>query len=414
MNTIQYHKLECGLQIVTERIRGVRTAAIHWGLRAGVATNTHDGDGVLLAEMVQRGVKGLTAKQHNDALDTLGVKRHVACGVEFFQVSGVMLGSRIVEAIPLLTGYMLYPMLPEKDLPACKSLCLQSIQSLADNPAHQTSVALNTFHHPPPFNRTTYGDQACIESASIERLKQVHEEAFVPEGSILVVAGDIEHQQIVDTIECATQGWTGKLIPLQTTAQPDRGIHWIEQDSSQVHICIALDGPNASDDKSILESIAISVFGGATSGRLFTEVRQRRSLCYSVSAQYAASRDRSVVRISAGTTPQHGDETVNVCLEQLQELRKGITEAEFKRAIQRMKSATVMRGESTAARSSAIWADQFALGYARTLKERLQEIDSVKIKAVNAWLAERDYGQLTVVTLGPQSIAINDQLIHAT
>ena len=79
-----------------------------------------------------------------------------------------------------------------------------------------------------------------------------------------------------------------------------------------------------------------------------------------------------------------------------------------------MKSATVMRGESTAARSSAIWADKFALGYARTLKERLQAIDSVKFKAVNTWLAERDYGQLTVVTLGPESIAINDQLIHAT
>lgn len=190
-----------------------------------------------------------------------------------------------------------------------------------------------------------------------------------------------------------------------------RGVHWIQQDTSQVHLAFAFDGPVASSQNSILESVAISIFGGATSGRLFTQVRQRRSLCYSVSAQYAPAKERSVVRMHAGTTPERAEETAQVCLEQLAELKNGITEEEFLRTIQRMKSRIVMHSESTSARATSIWGDQYALGKARTLEERLKEIEAVKHSDVNSWLEEREFGALTCVAVGPERLCIEHPLV---
>jgi len=407
MNAIQHHTCENGVHIVTETNPSMKTVALNWGVRSGVAGNTRDGESVLLAELVQRGVRGRSTKNHSDALDILGVNRHVSCGVEFLRVSSVLLGNRLSEAIPLLGAYLLSPTLSEEDLPACKSLCLQSIQSLSDNPSHLASIELNANHFPAPFNRSAYGTTETIESTTIQQIRQVHKQTCIPNDSIVVISGNVEHDRVVEGIEKLVTDWRrGNETPIQTTPAI-RGTHWLQQETSQVHISFAFDAPNAMDEHSILESVAISIFGGATSGRLFTQVRQRRSLCYSVSARYAAARDRSAVRVNAGTTPERAEETVKVCLEQLSELKNGITQEEFDRTIQRMKSRIVMHGESTAARAGAIWGDQYALGKTRSLADRLQEFEVITRGDVNAWLSQREFGELTFVSVGPEALSVD-------
>ena len=99
-------------------------------------------------------------------------------------------------------------------------------------------------------------------------------------------------------------------------------------------------------------------------------------------------------------------------MEQLSELRKGITKEEFTRTIQRMKSRTVMHGESTTARASALWGDQYALSKTRSLADRLQEIEAVKFDEVNDWLAKREYGDLTFVAVGPEEIKLGQDALQ--
>ncbi|MDP7005066.1 MAG: pitrilysin family protein [Phycisphaerales bacterium] len=411
MGFIKYQKLECGLQVVSEAINNVQTIGLNWSVPAGVSTNEFDGDSVILSELIQRGSGEYSSKEYNEKLDLLGVGRSASCGIELLRVSGVMLGSVLLDSLPLLGGCILNPALPENDLIPCKNLCLQAIQSLSDNPSQLCSVVLNKQHIPPPFNRSSYGETSCIGSATLGRLNKVHKNSFVPEGSILAVAGKVDHGELVRHIEKLVSKWNGTNSQITEESTPTKGVHWVEQDSSQTHIGIAFDSPNASSENRLLESVAMSVLGGASSGRLFTNVRQRKSLCYSVSAHYSPSKNRSLTRIHAGTTPERASETVNVCLEQLSNLRNGISESEFNRTILRMKSAVVMGGESTIARSGALLRDQYALGRTRSLTELLQEIDGLTHKEVNKWLENRDFGQLTLVTLGPNEVSVDEHLL---
>ena len=408
---INTHQLKSGLRVVTEHNPSVSTVALNWAVPAGVATNDQDGSSVIISEMVLRGANGLSAREHNESLELLGVRKHVTCGNEYFFVSGVMLGSVFEEAFRLLSGYILNPLMPESELLACKQLCLQSLSGLADDPALQAKIALNTYHYPAPFNRTGYGDKEVLEHGTIADLSRVLQDRFLPDGSIIALSGNIQHEEAVAVIESETVDWSGTPKSILNVKKPLRGSHWIQHDSSQVHIGIAMDAPNMQDKFSLYEAIATTAFGGTTSGRLFAQVRQRRSLVYSVGAQYAASKDRSSIKIHAGTTPARAPETIEVCLDQLEELKKGITQSEFDRVVRRMKSQIVMRGESTAARASAIWADSNALSKARTLQDKLDEIDGVRLSDVNDWLAARIFGKLTLVTLGPEELRVNpDQL----
>jgi predicted Zn-dependent peptidase len=158
----------------------------------------------------------------------------------------------------------------------------------------------------------------------------------------------------------------------------------------------------------MLERLATAVLSGSTSGRLFTEVRQKRSLCYSVGASYRAGRDRGYVALYAGTTPERAHETLDVCRAEIDRLfgSGDITPEEFRRAVIGLKSHLVMQGESTPARAAALGRDHFRLGHARSLEEIADAADAIGLDELNAYVAGRAVGACTVVSIG--GVALGD------
>ena len=102
MQHIEHANLDNGLIIGGEQRVGVQTVALHLAVPAGIATNDNDGESAVLAELVQRGASGLSALEHQHALERLGVRKHVSCGKEFIFVSAVMLASKLDAAFPLI------------------------------------------------------------------------------------------------------------------------------------------------------------------------------------------------------------------------------------------------------------------------------------------------------------------------
>ena len=411
MQSIQHVTLDNGLHLITEHVPDVQTAALEWLVPGGVATNEHDGDSVLLTELMFRGAGGLSDKEHTQLLDMLGIRRDITCGVRLLTLHALSLGSKIHEAINPVFDMFLCPKLPAEGLIPSQQLCLQAIDSLQDDPPRLVSLELNKHHFPSPFNRSTYGEATAIASATIERIQHVYQSSVCPTGSILSITGDVDHAEIQDAVHSKTNDWSGTGALPKACSTPSRGIHHIKQDTSQVHIGLAMDAPDAGDKNSILERIAVSIFGGASSGRLFTEVRQKRSLCYSVHASYQSSIENSTVRVHAGTTPERATETINVILDQLALLREGVTNEEFDRAITRLRAGTVMSGESTAARAKSLLGDQYALGKTRTLQERLDELAAVSLCEVNNYLNVKAFRTMTLVFLGPKALKIEESRV---
>lgn len=69
-----------------------------------------------------------------------------------------------------------------------------------------------------------------------------------------------------------------------------------------------------------------------------------------------------------------------------------------------MKSGLIFSGESTVARAMSLAADQRRLGRPRSLGELAEEIDRLTLDQVNAYLARRRLGRITIQTLGPAAL----------
>ena len=123
--------------------------------------------------------------------------------------------------------------------------------------------------------------------------------------------------------------------------------------------------------------LAVEVLSGGMSGRLFTEVREKRGLCYNVWAGYSQPQGPGQHPRLRRHQQRAGPGDAGLLHGELHRLSEGVTEAELERAKTGLKAGTIMQGESTSARAGAIAHDYFIRGRIRTLEEIKAAIDGV-------------------------------------
>lgn len=408
MQEIHTHRLSNGLTLLAEPMPGVRSLAMTLITPAGIARQHEEQQGVatMLADMVERGAGGQSSRAFSEALDTLGVHRSTSAGNRHLRFNATLIGENLDAALPLLLQQALSPNLDAAELEPVRDLCLQEIAALEDDPQRRAMIKLRQHHFPEPFGRPSDGIAEHLQSLTLDDIRAFWQSGVVPTGSILAFAGQVDWPRLKDTVAKLTGDWTGQVDEIQASGDPLRGYTHLEADTEQVHIGLGYDAPADPDETSMLQRAAVSVLSGGMSSRLFTEVREKRGLCYSVYASYAGMRDRGAVLGYAGTTTPRAQETLDVFIAELHRLAKGVEANELQRALVGMKARLVMQGESSGARAGAIAADQYVHGRPRTLAELTDRIDTVTLEDVNRFVAEHPAQDLTLVTIGPQKLSV--------
>ena len=411
MTQIHTATLPTGLTLLGEQIPAAQSLSMSLLSPAGLAQQPDDQQGVatLLEEMICRGAGGLSAREHSEALDRLGVRRSTSVETRHMRLSATMIGEKLPDALPLLLDMIRRPNLDADALEPARLLSLQSLDALDDEPQQRVMLELKRRHFPAPFDRSPFGQRDALTRLSLHDVRAFWKRTAVPGESVLAFAGHFDWDELKARVSELVGDWTGPGEEPAVSETPPRGYEHLTQDTAQVHIALAYDAPPEPDPQAPLQRAATAVLSGGMSGRLFTEVREKRGLCYAVGASYAGQRDRGAVFCYAGTTAPRAQETLDVVSHELQRLSEGVEPGEFDRAIVGMKSRLVMQGESTAARARAIAQDQVTLGHPRSLDERRGEVDAITLETLNAYVRDNPPGRMTIVTLGPTALSVEAQ-----
>lgn len=401
--------LSCGTPLVVETIPGVRSAGLTWLLPAGCAADPAEFEGIstMWAELICRGAGARDSRAHADALDRLGAGRSTDVGTFYLRVGVTTLGDRLLETLPLVVDMVRRPRMEAGAVEPARDLALQAIESLKDDPQQRAMLAARARHHPVPLNRSGLGTPEGLRAVTGEALVSGWARAAVPGRSILAAAGAVDPAALAGLLDDQLRGWAGSIAEPAIGPAAARGYGHEADESNQVQVVVVHDAPPEPAEDSLLEKIVVSVLSGGMSGRLFTEVREKRGLCYSVSAGYRGDRDYGAVSAYVGTTPERAQESLDVLTAELVRLHTAdgrITPDEFRRAVVGMKSRLIFSGESTAARAAALAADMHKFRRPRSLDELAQKVDAVTLDQVNAYLARRRMGTLTIQTVGPAEL----------
>ena len=182
----------------------------------------------------------------------------------------------------------------------------------------------------------------------------------------------------------------------------------LAHESSQTHLAMAYPAVAPNHPDYYAAWAASSILGGGSSSRLFTEVREKRGLCYAVSAMYGADKLFGRLIAYVGTTPERAQQSLDVLMSELRRVNSpdtgAVTQEEFDHAIIGYRSRLVFSGESTGARAVQLAMDQHRLGRPRSLDELKRQVESITLNDVNAYLRSRTLGTTTLVTLGPKPL----------
>jgi predicted Zn-dependent peptidase len=405
---VYQHTFANGLTLLAERMEHVRSAALNFLVPAGCVYDPPklQGIGSVLADMITRGAGSRDSRELSLALDNLGLDRDESVGSIHCRFWGATLARNLPAALELYADILRRPHLPAEEMDAVKALAVQDLQGLEDEPRQKVLIELKRRVYPPPFGQDRRGTPEGIANLTIERVRDHYQRLFRPRGTILSVAGNIDWKPLRDQVEQLFGDWEGGEEPALKVGKAVGGRAHLAKETTQTQIGIAFPSVPFGHADYYAALGAVNVLSGGMSARLFTEVREKRGLCYSVWATYSTFKERGTILCYAGTTNERAQETLDVTMGELYRLLEGIEKEEVERVQAGLKSSLIMQEESTSARAGTLASDWYYLGRVRSFDEIQSAVNALTPKRILGYLRRYPPRDFVIVTLGPKRLRV--------
>jgi len=372
-----------GLTVVTEPMPHVRSTAVGIWLRNGSRTEPAELNGIshFIEHMVFKGTERRTAEEIARASDRIGgmIDAFTAKEMTCFQMR--VLDEHLPQAFDLLSDLVLRPLFTAEDIEREKSVILEEISMVQDNPEDLVHENLmQSFWPGHPLSRPILGIPETVRALTREGLQNWFEQRYTPENLVITAAGNLTHQQVMDLAEAAF-GARPRGSGFPKTAAPLPASHIAlrtKRELEQVHICLGVPAFPLPDPRRFAVSILNIVLGTGMSSRLFQNIREKQGLAYAVFSDVSPYRDAGLLTVYAGTSLASAEKVVRSVMDEFQAIRNElVTEEELQRAKDNVKGAMLLALESSGTRMSRLARQYLYFDEFVTTEKLLAQIEAV-------------------------------------
>lgn len=362
------------------------------------------GLGNFTCEMIQRGCGTRSSRQYVEDLERLGTDISTSVSISHTSFGAAMPAKSMDKTLSIFADLVRRPHLPIEQFEDGRNVCLQEVAAIEDDLAQKTMNELRRRRYPEPLGRNSTGTFESVSSITMDDVQGYFEEHYQPNGAILAVAGNVDFDNLCKQVESSFGDWKSKKRSVVVESPAIGGNFHIQHDSNQTHIGLAYPSIPYSDPNYFLARGSVGVLSDGMSSRLFTEVREKRGLCYTVYASMHTMKDRGSIFVYAGTSAERAQETLDVTVAELHRLTQGITQSELDRLKVSIRSSLVMQQESSRSRAASIAGDYFHLGKVRTLDEVTDIINGLTVERINEYIAANPPCDFNLVSLGQNQL----------
>ena len=406
------HVLGNGMVILGESMEAVQSVAFGFMLPSGAARlpDGCGGAGNIIRDWIFRGAGKRDNRELVEALDGLGLHRSSGVGSSHIMIGAVLEADNLGPALELYADIILRPRLEKEQFELSRQLATQALLGLDDDPRGKVGLKLREQFYPQPLGRSPFGSEDELKNLTAEKAGQIIKHSFKPSQIIFSVAGKYDFDRVCKQLENLFEDNTQNGLQEVTTGHKGEQYVHEQHDGAQVHIGVMTATVPVSNKDYYDARMAVSVLSGGMSARLFTEVREKRGLCYAIGAHYHSLKDMAGIGCYAGTTPEKAQETLDVVLREFNRLTEGISDEEIETAKVKLKSTLIMESESSSSRAGGIASDYYLLGRVRLLSEIKEKIEERTVESVLNFLRNNSFRDFTIVTVGPRDIKVRDKI----
>ena len=399
-----------GLTVLSEKVPGVRSVALGAWVRAASIHEPRERMGVshLLEHMVFKGTHSRSAREIALALETLGGSLDAYTAREHTSFQARALDEHLGTAADVLADLVFHPMLRAEDLKLERKVVLEEISTVEDTPDDLVFELHNeAMWGAHPYGYQILGTRETVSALGVQELRELHARAYNPPQIVVACAGNVEHDELLESLERA--GWAamprGDDRPITApaiTPEPPRVRH-VEREGAQTHIVFGSRTVPYGDPRRYAVALVDTILGGGMSSRLFQRVREELGLAYDVHSFQSFHPDAGVHGVYVGTAPESAREAAVAVRDELSRLAgESLTEEELASGKRQLAGSVVLSLESVRSRMyRAAESALYGVPY-RSIEETLALIDAITPEQVAAVCSEfYDPAVQTVLSLGP-------------
>jgi zinc protease len=334
---VRVYRSASGLPILVRRKRGA--PMVHLGVYAagGAVNEPNDEAGLttLLARTMLKGTARRDATQIAEDAEMLGGSIGVGAGVESVGWSISVPAKHARAALDLLADVVQHATIPETALETERLIAIADVRMLRDDMyRYPVRLATRAAFRDHPYGIPVSGTEESLGRLSLDRVRAWHRARVLEAPAVLAVVGDVEPDDIAAAAgRCFTALGTGERPPLAEPSWPGAATAAVEpRDKAQTALAMLFPAPSRLDDDRYAAHLIAGIASGL-GGRFFDELRDRRSLAYTVHAFATERRLAGTFVAYIATSPEREEEARRGLLAEFAKLRETpVTEEELQRA----------------------------------------------------------------------------------
>ena len=357
-------RLSSGAQVVIREEASVPLFAVRAAFQGGVRYETEQDNGraALLARMMTRGTPSHDAEEISHLIDRYSGGMGAQAGRSSISLRGEFLSKHFQPAFDLFAECVNAPTFPEKELDRERKLLLQDIATRDDKPS---AVAFDLFvkalYRRHPYRLPQIGEAATVEPLQQEDLRAYHRRYMDPSQLTLAVIGDVKADQVLE----AAERHFGRRrdgaapppeVPQESGREPSRSMKKTLA-KQQTHVVLGFLALTLKDPRRRAMEVLSTVLSGQ-GGRLFVELRDKRSMAYSVTGVAAEGVDPGYFAVYIATSPEKADQAIEGIKAELLRIRdEPISTLELERAQQHLVGTHAIGLQRNSARAALLGLD---------------------------------------------------------
>lgn len=383
-----------GVRVITEAIPTVRS--VSFGVWVGVGsrdeTRAQAGATHYLEHLLFKGTHRRSALDISSAVESVGGDINAFTAKEFTCYYARVLDADLPLAVDVVADMVSSSRIAETDVDAERDVVLEEIAMRDDDPSDAVhDLVTAQLWGSTPLGRPILGTVESINSLSRDVINRYYKRKYRPENIVVAAAGNLDHSRVVRLIRSAFDaadfaGDSAEPTPPRVGGRGPRaqaGVALLERPTEQANLVLAMPGLSRTDERRFALGVLNAALGGGMSSRLFQEIREKRSLAYSVYSYASQFADAGLMGVYVGCQPKKVDQVLELCREALSDVAThGITAEELARGKGQLRGGLVLGLEDTGSRMGRLAKAELVYEDLQSVDDLLSVIDAVTLDDV--------------------------------
>lgn len=399
-------QLDSGIKILFKKVTGKPTIGISLSYEVSQLNETKDNLGInyLTSSLMLYGNEKRNYQQFVNYCTSNGINFGVSPQSEATIVSAKCFKEQLPASLELLCDVALKPTFPMEHFKNIKMTTKSNLDRVKDYPQHYSALIFKELIFGKKSNLTSRsGYKSVIQNITLKQIKQWYKKHYHPENMSLAVVGDFNFDDALRL--CKTNFIFNKNNFSRSLQKPiinssKNKYKLTKKGLDQVVINIGGFGCKATEKiKTTAFHVLAQIIGGDSDSILFTELREKHGLAYSVNFSFSSIRSTGFWVASAVVDRSNKDKALKIIQDVLDSIKtNGISQERLQTTKNYIRGQRLMEQESVLNQAQTLSVlESLGLGYSYYLS-RDERLEKVNRKILH--------------TLATQYFKTEDQFIH--